>query len=38
MFSYVAVLFDAEEKVANIYSDAFFCNDWDPDMPSGRRD
>jgi hypothetical protein len=38
MFSYVAVLFDPEGRAANIYSDSFFCNDWDPDMPSGRRD
>jgi hypothetical protein len=37
MFSYVAVLFDAQEKVSNIYSDGFFCADWDPNMPEGRR-
>ena len=38
VFSYVAVLFDPEGHVANIYSDFFFCNDWDPGMPTGRRD
>ncbi len=38
VFSYVAVVFDAEGRVGNIYSDLFFCNDWDPGMPSGRRD
>jgi hypothetical protein len=38
MFSYVAVVFDPEGRVANTYSDLFFCNDWDPGMPSGRRD
>ena len=38
LFSYVAVLFDSEGHVTNIYSDGFFCSDWDPDMPLGRRD
>lgn len=36
-FSYVAVLFDPEGHVVSIYSDLFFCNDWDPGMPTGRR-
>jgi hypothetical protein len=38
IFSSVAVLFDSEGHVASIYSDGFFCNDWDPGMPLGRRD
>ncbi len=38
MFSYVAVIFDHEEHAADIFSDGFFCNDWDPGMPAGRRD
>jgi len=37
MFSYVAVLFDPKGNLASIFSGAFFCNDWDPDMPLGRR-
>lgn len=37
LFPYVAVLFDPAGKVTNIYSDLYFCNDWDPDMPAGRR-
>lgn len=28
-FSYVAVLFDLDGKAESVYSDLFFCNDWD---------
>lgn len=38
MFSYVAVLFDDAGRAARIFSNGYFCNDWDPDMPPGRRE
>jgi hypothetical protein len=37
IFSYVAVLFDPKGLVKSVYSDAFFCKDWYPNMPSWRR-
>ncbi|EFK06468.1 conserved hypothetical protein [delta proteobacterium NaphS2] len=38
IFSYVAVLFDSENRVNAVYSDGFFCNDWYPRLPDWRRD
>ena len=37
VFSYVAVLFDPDGRVAAVYSDAFFCKDWYPGLPAWRR-
>lgn len=37
VFSYVAVLFDPEDRVVAVYSDNFFCNDWYPRIPAWRR-
>lgn len=36
-YSYVAVVFDSDDRARNVYSDLYFCNDWDPDMPPERR-
>lgn len=36
-FSFVAIVFDAAQHVAAIYSNQFFNDDWDPEMPLNVR-
>lgn len=36
-FSFVAVLFDPDGQTADIYSDIFFCADWDPVLQQRKK-